>query len=222
MFSSTSKADLIQPPVTVRRLRFAALLPLLILVVCFLDVLVPTLRTVLALRQHASAGHSVRIEFGQFVEIVPKEKFLSYAFERATYSTQRFIVALNAPACFLAALISWLTVHRPRWTPGGLMPWQWIAITFPIYALPAWWFVGWSVDIWVRRKRMPAWIGLASGLLSCGLALLAFGLWSGLTDAERGGQDLILGIIIGFPLWAFLLAIPFGGWIRSTRLKACG
>ncbi len=208
------------PLETVRRCRFAVLLPVLILVVCLLDVIVPTVRIVLALRQHAGTTGSVRIQFGQFVQIVPREKFLSYAFERATYSTQRVIVALNAPAAFFAALVSWLVAHRPRWTPEGLMPWQWIALTFPIYGLPAWSFVGWGVDVWMRRRRMPASIGWVSGVLACGLALLSLSLRFGLTEAERSGQDLLMSLVIGFALWAFLLAIPLVGWIRFTRLKA--
>jgi hypothetical protein len=100
------------------------------------------------------------------------------------------------------------------------MPWQWIAITYPMYALPAWVFVGWALDVWVRRRRMPASIGWVSGILSCGFAFLALGLRFGLTEAERNGQDLLMSYVVGFVLWAFLLAVPFIVWLRCTRLKA--
>lgn len=205
-----------QPLEILRRSSFVKLLPAVAVTGCLLDFMVPAVRTALVLRERAGEAASVRIQFGQFAQIVPRNRFLFYGFERAAYSTQGLITVLNAPAAFPSALVSWLVAHGPRWTPAGLMPWQWIAITYPVYALPLWAFVGWGIDLWVQAKRMPTSVGWLSGLLSCASALLALGLRFGLTEGQWNGQDLLGSYITGFALWTFLLAIPFGAWIRCT------
>lgn len=198
---------------------FAASLPVIVVTVCFLHVAIPAVRTHRMLMQRAGAATSVRLQFGEFTQFIPKERFLAYGFERAAYCAQGLIVTLNVPAAFVASAVSWLVAKRPRWAPAGVMPWQWLALTYPLYSLPAWIFVGWALDSCVHRRRMPAAMGWTSAVLSCAFALLAIGLRFGTTEPERANQDLLQSYIVGLAFWAGLLTIPFIALLRSSPRK---
>jgi hypothetical protein len=199
---------------------FAASLPLIVVIICFLYVAIPAARIDRMPMQRAGAANSVRLQFGEFTQLVPKERFLAYGFERATYSARGFIATLNVPAAFVASAVSWVVAKRPRWAPPGLMPWQWLVLIYPLYSLPAWIFVCWALDACVHRRPMPAAIGWTSAVLSCAFALLAIGLRFGTTEADRANQDLPQSYIVGLAFWACLLTIPFIALLQSSRRKA--
>jgi hypothetical protein len=205
--------------VAVQSHSFAILLPIIVVIVCFLSVAVPAARIDGILRQRAGAATSVRIRFGEFTLVVPKDRFLAYGFERAAYSAQGFVTTVNVPAAFVASAVSLLVAKRPRWAPPGMMPWQWLVLTYPLYSVPAWIFVGWALDTCIHRRQMRAAIAWASTLLSCASGSLAIGLRFGMTESERANPDLLQSYIVGFAIWACLLLIPCIALLRSQRGK---
>lgn len=169
-------------------------------------------------REKIAAHYS--LQFGEFTQPVPKERFLAYGFERAAFSAQGFVAALKVPAAVVAAALSWLVAQKPRWAPAGLMPWQWLVLTYPLYSLPAWIFVGWALDACIHRRPIPAVVGWTSAVLPCAFALFAIALRFGMTEAERADQDLLQSYIVGLAFWACLLTLPLIGLLRSSRGKA--
>lgn len=151
--------------------------------------------------------------------IIRKEDFLAFSFERASYAQQGFVAAINTPAIFVAAVVSYAAVMKPRWTPHPLMPWQWLVVSYPIYMLPAWIFLGWSLEALFGTKRMPGWAGWTSFTVACGFACLAVAFRFGFSAAEREGQDLLGSYIVGLLLWAALLILPFAAAIRCKRRR---
>lgn len=214
------KRNVLRSEVNLHRLSFTVCLPAIVIAGCLMEVVFPAVRVDLGLRNIAGTAPSVRVNVGEFTMVIRKDRFFSFGFERASYTAQGVIVALNMPAAFVATLVARVVAQGPRWSPAGLMPWEWIAITYPLYALPAWIFIGWALDILIKGKRMPSWIGWASLALSCGCAILAIGFRFGFTDAERQGQDLLGAYTAGFILWAVLLTLPFVAqmrWIPPTQ-----
>jgi len=169
------------------------------------------------LARAAGSAPVVSFQFGEFTQTIPRKRFLAFGFERAAYSRQGLVAALNVPAVFVSAPISWIVAQRPRWTPGGLMPWQWLVFTYPVYALPAWIFVGWALGSCIHRRPVRAVVGWGSAVLAGAFASIAISLQFGMTEAERANQDLLPSYIVGFAFWACLLTLPFVAMLRSRR-----
>jgi len=196
---------------------FAILLPILVLLVWLVLVIVPTARFALHLRQVAngSGTGTVFLQLGQFTVHVKRERFLTFSLETVSLSAQRPIIVLNAPASFVGGLVSLIVAQRGNWGPSGMMLGAWRTLMYPIFALPAWFFVGRAVDAFVRRSRLHVWNVWVGSVLALISAALAFGLRFGMTASERQVSEQSDWFAAGFALWTLLFATPLVAWLRS-------
>lgn len=121
------------------------------------------------------------------------------------------ITILNAPAHFVDLMISYVVSRKPFWFPYSIGPETWTCLTLPVFALPAWWYVGSGIDALLGRKHVRTADVVLSAILvvlfGAFAAVLRFGL------AQDPG--LVPGYTEGFTLWTFLFAIPFAAWLRQ-------
>jgi hypothetical protein len=205
--------------VKLRQVTFAVLLPLTSLVLWVVLIAVPTTLIYLKLRHNAHNASAIRMEVGRFTRTVPRGHFLIFAAEIASTSKAHLIEAVNLPGFAIDVMISRFSDSWPgSWTPSGLLPEQWNAISFPFYCLPFWWFAGTGFDAVFSRVRLK-WTSLVLGTFLCSFFLfLVIGLRFGLSAEERKGLTYPFW---GFGLWVALFAIfPIASirqWKASQR-----
>jgi hypothetical protein len=175
-------------------------------------VVVPALRDYLTLR-HAAQGAKI-VTMGRFG--IPTDHLFRVSIEMSAFRRQGTITLLNAPGQVLYLLIGVLVGHSSHWSPDSLGPAIWRVFSFPLCALPAWFFLGRALDACfasTRLRRADLVIGLTLFTL---FLILSAGLRFGLSPEERAGQDLLFfSYIYGFALWASLMTIPLVAWIRQ-------
>jgi hypothetical protein len=199
------------------------LLPALIICLWIAVILAPALLFFFRLKQTAHGSESLLLVFGDFQMTIPSNHFFSFAFDRAGLRADKLIFVLDLPAKAMELIVSLLMSSRTgNWHPASLLPSTWRALTYPFYALPAWFYVGASVDALLGRRHVSRWNMILSLILSLMLVTLCCGLRFGISAAERQGQDLLGWAIEGLALWAILFSIPFVAWIkqRSKRTTA--
>jgi len=197
---------------------FAYLLPLLELLFGAAIMLAPALLFFFRLKQMAHGAASVSLSSGDIVMTIPSDGFLSVAFDRAGWWAEKPATILNAPAKFVEVFVSLLVAHKGYWYPASLLPSTWHALIYPIYALPAWVYVGLGIDAGIGRRPVRRWNVVLSVFLALTCAALFCGFRFGMPATEREGQELLSWFIEGFALWALLFAIPFVAWtIRRKR-----
>lgn len=189
-------------------LSFSALLPLLDLACWVALLLVPTLLVYLRLKLgvHGSAGNGSAV-------IVPPEYFLGFALQKAAWGAHGILTILNAPASIGEVVVALLVSHTTSWEPNSMAPSLWRSLTYPFYALPAWWYVGRGIDGMLGRLRLSAADMLVAASLSLFSLAISTGLRFGLSTEERLGQDQINWFITGFAVWTVLFAVPLVGWL---------
>ena len=201
---------------------FAYLLPLLELLFGAATVLAPSLLFFLRLKQMAHGAGSVSLSVGEFVMKIPSDRFLPVALDRTGWWAEKPITILNAPAKFVEVFVSLVVAHKANWYPASFLSSTWHALIYPVYALPAWLYVGVGIDALMGRCRVRRWNAALSVFLALTFAVLFCGFRFGMPAAEREGQELLSWFIDGFALWAVLFAIPFAAWMlrrkRQTRL----
>ena len=152
------------------------------------------------------------------VDINAKE-FTSMAALGAAFRLERPIIVLDLPGHFGALAFSYVLYQRPFGHPFSLAPALWECITYTIFALPAWWFVGCGIDALFGRRRMGgklATVGLALAIL---FTIAAVGLRFGLSSEEQQAQDRLPFYIAGLFLWGSLFLIPPAGWLQQRFLR---
>ena len=90
---------------------------------------------------------------------------------------------------------------------------------YPIYALPAWIYIGFAIDAMIGRRHIRRWNMILSMLLALTCASLFCGFRFGLPAAEREGQERLSWFIDGLALWAVLFSIPVMAWLRQRRRR---
>ncbi len=178
-------------------------------------VVIPALRDYLLLR-HAARGAKV-VTVGRFG--IPADRLFPVSIEMSALRHQGAIVLLNAPGHALYLLISIAVGHSSHWSPASIGPALWRVYSFPLCALPAWFFLGRALDALFKGTRLR-WADLVIGLTLFTLFLLiSAGLRFGLSPQERADQDpwLFWGYVYGFTLWAGLMVIPIFAWIRQRK-----
>ena len=170
-------------------------------------------------------NNKVLLTAGSFTMILERERLTRRAVEMSALNEQGTICILNAPGRTMAALAFQTLTHGPNWFPDSIGPFIWRAFIFPLFAIPAWYFVGRGIDGILLRARMR----LADLILSVVLVLISVlisaGLRFGLSESERADPITVVSIY-GFALWSLLFAFPLTGWIlqtvrsRSTRNNA--
>ena len=208
-------------PVKKRLKSFVYLLPLLELLFGAAATLVPALLFFFRLKQAAHGAGSLFLSSGDVLTMIPSDHFLSVAFDRAGWA-ERPATILNAPAKVVEIVVSLLVAHKANWHPASLLPSTWHALVYPIYALPAWVYIGLGIDAGIGRCLVRRWNVVLSLFLALTFAVLFCGLRFGISAAEREGQEQLSWFIEGFALWAVLFAIPFVAWLlqRSGELRS--
>ena len=151
---------------------------------------------------------------GITMEIKAKE-FRPMAALGAAFRLERPIIVLDFPGHFGALAISYAFYHGPFSGPSFLSAGLWECITYTLFALPAWWFVGLGIDSLFGRRHMggkSAVVGLTIGIL---FTVAATGLRFGMSPEQRREQDQLPFYIAGLYLWGLLFVIPFAGWLRQ-------
>ena len=165
-----------------------------------------------------SAAHGAAfISFGSEPRFtVPTNHLLHLSWSMTSMWTQGPIRAIHVPAVFvdlLAAIIFSDTGH-----PQSIFEPTWVVLVFPIYALPAWWFVGRGFDGLLNRKRIRPGEMVLSAVLAIVFLGLAAGLTFGLSAAERDSR--VEWYIYGFTFWGTLVSVPLFAWIRQRTRSA--
>lgn len=101
--------------------------------------------------------------------------------------------------------------------PASLLPSTWHALIYPVYALPAWIYIGLGIDAGIGRCLVRRWNVVLSLCLALTFAVLFCGFRFGMSAAERESQELLSWFIEGFALWAVLFAIPFVAWMLRRK-----
>jgi hypothetical protein len=170
----------------------------------------------------AHGAGSVSLSAGEFVMKIPADRFLPVAFHRAGSWAEKPVTIMNAPAKFVEVFVSLLVAHEAKWYPASFLLSTWYALIYPVYALPAWLYVGVGIDALMGCRVVRRWNAALSVFLALTFALLFCGFRFGMPAAEREGQELLSWFIDGFTLWAVLFGIPFAAWMlrrkRQTRL----
>lgn len=194
---------------------FALLLPIANLLFGAVVFLIPALSIFFHFKRLAHGSAGVSITLGNLQMIVPSNRFLFVALDFAGRAAEHSIVVANAPAKFVDAGISWLVSRTPRFGPGWILISTWICVTYPVYAILPWYYVGRGVDAFVGRRSVGRGNMIASLVLSLALFAFCLSFRFGMSADERQGQDLLNWMIQGLALWAVLFAVPFVAWIRQ-------
>ena len=196
---------------------FAVLLPVVEVVSSAGLFLMYALRIFLHLKAAAHGTASASLVAGEFQLTVASKDFLSAAFQFACWPAEHFIVMVNAPAKYVQILVSLVIAQSGRWEPGWISPPVWHCLTYSIYAVPAWYWVGRGVDGLLQRGGVRTSVMVASaafGLISAGLfGVLRFGL----SAADRQSVDTTEWLMVGFALWTVLFGIPVVAWLRQGK-----
>jgi len=155
---------------------------------------------------------------GQFS--IPAEHLFRISIEMSAIRQQGTITLLNAPGHLLFLLICVLVGHSSHWSPAFLSPAVWRVLSFPLCALPAWFFLGRALDACFAStglRRVDFAIALTLLFL---FLILAAGLRFGLSPEERAGQYLLFCYIDGFAMWASLMTVPLFAWIRQKNVTS--
>ena len=171
-------------------------------------VLVPTLSTYARINVTQRNG-SANIRSGQFEQMLPRDRWLSFSL--ASVCERRFplVTNLNLPGMIVGAPLTVPAVSFLRQHPLALSAQTWHTVTIPFFCLPAWWFVGRGLDGLITRRSLH-WPMLAIGsILSCGCIALVIGI---LTSPPADKQDLI-GFLPGGIFWATAFAVLPLNWL---------
>lgn len=180
-------------------------------------ILLPALHDYLTL--HYAAHGAKSISASQFE--IPTDHLFRTSIWMCAFRQQGTITMLNAPGHLFYLLIGLLVGHSSHWSPASLSPAIWRVISFPLCALPAWFFLGRSLDgcfLSTRLRRADLVIGLT---LFTTFLVLTLGLRFGISPEERAGQDLLFfAYIYGFAMWAAFMAVPLVAWIRQRSIRS--
>jgi hypothetical protein len=215
--SASAAASYILFGVRNRLSSFAYVLPIVELLFAAIIMLVPALLFFARLRQAAHGTGSVSLTFGEFVMTIPSDRFLHVAFDRAGLLAEKPLTIVNAPAKFVEIVMSLVVARKGNWWPPSLLQSTWHALIYPIYALPAWIYVGVGIDTLIGRHRVNRWNMIFSLLLALTCASLFSGFRFGISAAEREGQERLNWFIDGFVIWAVLFSIPAVAWIHQKK-----
>ena len=203
------------------RISLARTLPILALLLSYVIIAVPATTTYVGLERTSDQNGNVIISRPQYRLRVRHDQFLRYSLVHSAFATSHAIQAINFPARFVEYGVDLSTRTWPqRWSPRGIYPMLWQAITFPIYCLPFWWFVGLGLDGVIARRWFRLWVLSAGSLLwffwsSFLVYFVAVGVNS-LPVEDRGITFILCGLI----LWTGLLSsFPIAGLRQALILR---
>jgi hypothetical protein len=150
------------------KLVFTLLLPALAISCWVLIVVWPVAIFMYQVRHALEGMGPPQLGYREFVVSPRFWDVVGMALDRASWQAERTLVVLNGPARWVDLVVSRWIGHR------GLMPWSWIAVSYPFFAMPAWGFVGWGLDGLAGRVS----VGWKTAAVSV-LLVMAAGIWLG-------------------------------------------
>jgi hypothetical protein len=144
----------------------------------------------------------------QQLDVKPQE-VASQQLEVAMDWRGRLLTTVNLPGLLVEFLTSLGSTWPESWHPEALELFSWRALAFPLYALPAWWFAGVSIDALLGRRRLH-WVAMAIALVLfafCALMLMP------LADGLQASKDYEM--TAGTALWTTLFAVAPVAWWRQ-------
>ena len=200
-----------------RRLPFCVVLPLFSVCVWIVLVALPISVGDLHLRYMAHGASAVFLHAGTFSLTVPASRFLVFSANTVGEFKGQILTALNLPAFIVELLLS-VRTWPTTWQPSGFTLWGWRALTFPIFALPAWYYIGVGIDGLLGSVGLHVWNAIVSSLFAAACAILGGGLTVALPAADR--EPGLKWITAGFMLWALLFGTVVVASVRQGRPKA--
>ena len=199
-----------------RQANFAAALPLLACAGSFALWLTFTVRNFVSLKHLASGAQIATIGGSSTIIEIPANAFPKFALISAAIKSEVPITILNAPSHFVELIIAYVIARTPFWFPDALGPAVWHCIVYPLFAIPAWFFVGRGIDTLLGRRRASR----IDIIMSLVLVVLFGGFASVLVFALADDPGLVRGYMAGFTLWTILFAIPAIAGFRQRFAKA--
>ncbi len=199
-----------------RRLPFCVILPLFSVCIWIISVALPVTFGYLHLTYMVHGSPSVFLHTKNFSITVPANDFFRFAANMVGELRGWELTALNLPGFVLELLLS-VRTWPSSWQPAGLTLWAWRALSFPLFALPAWYYVGIGIDGLFGRIALHLRDAILGSVLSAGCAFLGAGLTLGLSAADR--EPGLKWITAGFMLWALLSGIVAVAAVRQGRPK---
>jgi hypothetical protein len=204
--------DALQPKI---RFPLSLWLPVMAMLLSAAIVLIPAFRLYRHWKAILGTGDKLILTTGTFQAILPRERMPRSALEMAALREQDTICLLNAPGHLVGAFFSNVFTHRANWFPDLLGPFIWRVFSYPLFAIPAWFFAGRGIDGLLLRRHMRI-ADLIAGIILAVLSLgLSAGLRFGLSESERAGDELLIYYIYGFAWWTLLFSFPWAGWMRE-------
>lgn len=202
-----------------RKTSLSVLVPFGALLCSVLLPLLFALRVYFRLKTAAHGAPTVSFGSAPYRFTIPTDHLLSFAFSGTALWAEGPIRAINAPALAVDLLVSLIFSGNGNWHPESILMATWVILAFPVYALPAWWFVGRGFDGLLNRKRIRVFEMVIAAILTTSFLALAAMLRFGMSAAERG--DRADWYMYGFTFWGLLVAVPFVAWVcQRTRGKA--
>ena len=161
--------------------------------------------TFLSLR-HAAHGapSAVSGNDSPYVFEIAADGFPRFALTVTAMRLEQPFAILHAPAHFVDLVIAYVVAQKPFWSPSAMGPAVWQCVTHPLFATPAWFFVGRGIDRLRKGVRTPRTIAIVGTVLVLLFAVFAAVLRFGLAH----DPGLVPGRLEGFTLWTVLFAIP--------------
>jgi hypothetical protein len=199
-----------------KRLPFCVILPLFSVSIWVLFVAIPVTFGYLHLTHLAHGSRSVFLHSRNFSVAVPANDFFRFTTNMVGELRGWQLTALSLPGFALELLLS-IRTWPNTWQPPGVTMWAWRALSFPILALPAWYYAGIGIDGLLGRVALHLRDAILGSLLSAGCAFLGAGLTFGLPAADR--EPGLKWITAGFMLWALLFGVVAVAAVRQGRPK---
>jgi hypothetical protein len=202
---------------TTRRLPFCTILPLFSVCVWILFVAVPVTFGYLHLIYLSHGSSSVLLHTRNFSITVPANNFFRFTVNTVGALRGSEITALSLPGFVVELLVSVRTWPR-TWQPAGFTLWGWRSVSFPLFALPAWYYAGNGIDGLLGRIDLRVRDAVLGSLLAGGCTILGGGLTIALPAADRDAS--LKWISAGFLFWAMLFGTVAVAAVRQGRPKA--
>jgi len=205
-------------PASVRPIpkKFAFWTPVAMSVLAFAVVVPPAFWYFFRLKHAAHGASQLFFAGGEFQWTVNSDEFLAYSFQIASRRAEKLLVILNSPAHFVDLVVSILS--SGRWSSSHLAMIAWRSVTYPLYAIPAWIYVGKGLDALLRNERIGRVRLVTSAVLTALTLFLSIGLWLALPSFEQDG----IGnwFIAGMALWSPLVGIYLIAWLRQRSFSS--
>jgi hypothetical protein len=150
-------------------------------------------------------------------KVVLSDPWLMYSLSSVCEQRRPIIVNLNLPGVLIGTpiLVPTVSFLQERSVAYSFRALQ--TVTIPFFCLPAWWFVGWSLDSHLAGKRKH-WARLVIlSILSAGCIAGCIAIIVGILTSPADKQ--VLEVLPGAILWAIIFGAVPAMWLRLRVLE---